>query len=161
MRTYHKDNNADFTCKYCGWTVSTRAEISGVTNRNHCPFCLHSRHVDLFNPGDRLCACKGLMAPVGLTLKETRDKYAAQTNGELMLVHRCNACGAISINRIAADDDAAMLLAILGDNLEEQPVLSERCKTSGIQLLRDNHCYLVYTQLFGGVTLPRPAAAVI
>jgi hypothetical protein len=45
------------------------------------------------------------MAPVGLTLKKSRDKYARHTQGELMLVHRCQACGDLSINRIAADDD--------------------------------------------------------
>ena len=110
MRTYFDDFNADFTCKHCGRYVSARTAISGVVNRNHCPYCLHSRHVDLFKPGDRLCACKGVMAPVGLTVKRSRDKYARGLNGELMLVHRCTACGTLSINRIAADDDAVRIM---------------------------------------------------
>lgn len=161
MRTYHKDTHADFTCKYCGCHVCARTEISGVVNRNHCPLCLHSRHVDLFEPGDRLCACKGLMAPVGLTFKVTRDKYALHTSGELMLVHRCNDCGALSINRIAADDDAVRLLEILEDDLKDHPRLIENCRNNGIRLLGEDHRSLVQSQLFGAVDLRQSATTMI
>lgn len=161
MRTYHNDSHADFTCKFCGWTVSAQPEISGVVNRNHCPFCLHSRHVDLFAPGDRLCACKGLMAPVGLTFKATLDKYALETNGELMLVHCCTDCGALSINRIAADDAPIRLLEVLDDNLKGHPVLMEDCANSGIRLLGEDHRKLVHAQLFGCRTLSTPAPSMI
>jgi hypothetical protein len=51
--TYFNDINADFTCKHCGAFVSALSVASGVINRNHCPFCLYSRHVDLFKAGDR------------------------------------------------------------------------------------------------------------
>lgn len=161
MRTYHKDLHADFTCNFCSYLVSARTGISGVVNRNHCPFCLHSRHVDLFTPGDRLCACKGLMSPVGVTLKHTRDKYALRTSGELMLVHRCNACSALSINRIAADDDAIKLLEILQDDPQDHPVLIENCRTSGIRLLGEEHRSLVQSQLFGSAVHPQLEAATL
>jgi hypothetical protein len=46
-----------------------------VRNRNHCPYCLWSRCLDLFRAGDRLSACKAPMQPVGLALKHTRKKY--------------------------------------------------------------------------------------
>lgn len=153
MRTYFDDFNADFTCKHCGRYVSARTAISGVVNRNHCPYCLHSRHVDLFKPGDRLCACKGVMAPVGLTVKRSRDKYARGLNGELMLVHRCTACGTLSINRIAADDDTLKIL----ESLERVPKnLVQDCLVQGISLLIEQDFPVVEQQLFGAEA-PVPA----
>jgi len=153
MRTYVKDINADFTCKNCGCFVSARSEVSGVVNRNHCPYCLYSRHVDLFTAGDRLCACKGLMAPIGLALKNSRDKYAKRNPGELMLVHCCEHCDRLSINRIAADDDTVKILAVLGNNSEVGPSFLERCWYEGIHPLRESHRTLVQTQLFGSAAL--------
>ena len=48
-----------FTCIHCKREISSDPILSGVNNRNHCPYCLHSRHVDLYQAGDRLNACKG------------------------------------------------------------------------------------------------------
>jgi hypothetical protein len=154
MRTYFDDFNADFTCQHCGRYVSARTAVSGVVNRNHCPYCLHSRHVDLFKAGDRLNACKGLMAPVGLTLKRSRDKYATGARGELMLVHHCTACGGLSINRIAADDDTVGILASLE---RYSQALDWHCQAQGIALLRKDDLAVVEKQIFGGhpVRLPQ------
>ena len=99
-----------------GSIVSTARLLSGVGNRNHCPYCLHSRHLDWQRAGDRLAACKGSMQPVGLTFKQIRKKYGA-AHGELMLVHRCTECGKLSINRIAADDDSETMLVIYQHSL--------------------------------------------
>src|SRR5882672_8967504 len=99
----------DFECCHCRLRVSAEPLLSGVRNRNHCPYCLWSKHVDLAQAGDRLCACKGPMRPAGLSLKRTRKKYAPAQLGELMLVHRCAACGAHSLNRVAADDSPQRL----------------------------------------------------
>ena len=74
---------------------------SGGRHRNHCPTCLHSRHVDGRTPGDRASECGGTMAPVGLF---------ARPNGEQAIVHRCLACGFERHNRIAADDDFDLVL---------------------------------------------------
>ena len=38
----------EFICENCGKKVKKL----GYTCRNHCPYCLHSKHVDV-NPGDR------------------------------------------------------------------------------------------------------------
>jgi hypothetical protein len=46
--------NESFACAACGRQVSPRT--SGC--RNHCPFCLVSRHVDI-HPGDRANQCQG------------------------------------------------------------------------------------------------------
>lgn len=149
MHTYFHNANADFTCKHCKAFVSARQAISGVINRNHCPFCLYSRHMDLFTAGDRLCACKGLMVPVGLTLKNSRDKYSRDRHGELMLVHRCEVCGDLSINRIAADDDPQKILAILPHKLAEGHPLLQVCQEQNIVLLSDADRAILHTRLFG------------
>jgi hypothetical protein len=110
----------DFTCSNCGGYVSARAELSGVQNRNHCPYCLASRHVDLWQAGDRLSACKALMHPLGLTIKQVNKKYAAAQAGELMLIHHCEGCGKLSLNRIAADDDVQTMLEVFRASLKPQ-----------------------------------------
>src|SRR5512138_335612 len=112
---HHFDTiTSDFRCKHCHAYVSTDPLLSGVNNRNHCPYCLHSRHLDLHEAGDRLSACKGEMKPVALTVKRTHNKYGngGNSRGELMLVHQCVECGKISANRIAADDIADFVLEI-------------------------------------------------
>lgn len=149
MRTPIQHINADFTCKHCGRLVSANSIASGVVHRNHCPTCLHSRHVDLFQAGDRLCACKSLMAPVGLTLKHTLDKYASQRGGELMLVHRCTHCGAIVINRIAADDNPTKILGLISGRHSIQSDLKEDCRTQGIRMLTSADLGLAHTRLYG------------
>lgn len=136
------DNNGDFTCKHCGRFVSADILLVGARNRNHCPYCLWSRHLDHERPGDRLSACKGAMRPVGLTLKRTGKKYHAETSGELMLIHECAECGKLSINRIAADDLAERVLEVFARSLKEWlPILGD------IQLLKNEA--LVRTRLFG------------
>ena len=76
---------------------------SGGRHRNHCPFCLPSRHVDRRRPGDRECECRALMAPLGAMFRP---------DGEQLVVHRCNGCGTVRRCRVAADDDPAMLLRL-------------------------------------------------
>lgn len=149
MRTYYEDINADFTCKHCGHFVSAQTAISGVVNRNHCPWCLHSRHVDLFKAGDRLCACKALMEPVGLTFKWNRDKYAGGSQGELMLVHRCLSCGDLSLNRIAADDDPMAILEAFERGATSSGQLQQICFEQGIFLLQESDRPDVEACLYG------------
>ena len=123
----------DFECGHCRLPVSAAPVLSGVQNRNHCPHCLWSKHVDLRQAGDRLCACKGPMRPVGLALKRTKKKYAPdRARGELMLVHHCAACGAFSLNRIAADDSPPRLWEVFQSSLAQPPEVGE-----GIELLRE------------------------
>jgi len=104
--------DSGFCCAHCHAYVTAEAWLSGVQNRNHCPYCLWSRHLDQFDAGDRLAACKAAMQPIGLALKQTYKKYAWTQPGELMLIHQCIDCGKLSINRIAADDDIETILAV-------------------------------------------------
>ena len=79
--------NAGFRCGHCGRNVEPQADGS---YRNHCPFCLYSKHVDM-KPGDRQCDCGGLMEPVRLR----------QSAKGLHIEHRCLKCGVVRVNRIA------------------------------------------------------------
>lgn len=102
----------NFECLNCGKGISTDSLI-GTLNRNHCPFCLYSKHVDQNIPGDRKSKCQAGMEPVGLTFKhEGFDKYGREKQGEIMLIHLCPKDQKISINRIAGDDDPEIILKI-------------------------------------------------
>lgn len=98
----YRSENSAFICEKCGRGVMP-AE-SGTGNRNHCPECLWSRHVDC-RTGDRMSVCRGMMEPIGVWVKR-RDEWA--------LIHRCVKCGFIRANRIAGDDNnmRLMILAI-------------------------------------------------
>ena len=132
-----KINNAsgDFVCSRCRAFVSVNVALSGVGNRNHCPYCLSSRHVDQFEPGDRLAACKASMEPVGLTFKRTAKKYPGHQQGELMLVHLCEDCHKISINRIAADDVIETILSVLEKSAGLDAHTRQLLAQDGIMLL--------------------------
>ncbi len=118
MRNYQPSTFGDFTCANCGASVSSMHMLSGVNNRNHCPYCLWSRHLDLYSAGDRLSACKAKMRPIGLTMKKGRNKYQLSPRGELMLIHVCAGCNSVSINRIAGDDDPETVLAVFHVSLD-------------------------------------------
>jgi RNHCP domain len=120
---WREQQYGDFECCHCRLGVSAAPLLSGVHNRNHCPYCLWSKHVDLRAAGDRLCACKAPMRPAGLTFKRVRKKYAphAVPRGELMLVHHCAACGAFSLNRLAADDSPARVWEVFEASLLQPP----------------------------------------
>ncbi|MSR67914.1 RNHCP domain-containing protein [Candidatus Peribacteria bacterium] len=81
-----------FVCQHCGITV---APLGGGTYRDHCPFCLHSKHVDRDGPGDRLSLCLGLLEPI-----------AIDQNGKkgFVIEYRCEACGKSHRNKAAPDD---------------------------------------------------------
>lgn len=93
VKRLRPEHTQEFRCRHCRTFVGPVP--SGGKHRNHCPFCLHSRHVDLSRPGDRLSPCGGTMAPIGVF---------ARDDGEYSLVHRCLSCGVERHNRIAADD---------------------------------------------------------
>lgn len=98
-----------FICSHCNSTV-TIPEF-GTRNRNHCPHCLWSIHIDL-TPGDRRCACRGLMEPVGVWVRERK---------EWSLIHRCVSCGVLRTNRIAGDDSETALLTLAARPLTSLP----------------------------------------
>jgi hypothetical protein len=146
----------DFKCAHCHMLVSSAHLISGVNNRNHCPYCLWSCHMDLYAAGDRLSACKSPMKPIGLTMKMGRNKYQREARGELMLIHRCTNCRTLSINRIAADDDSETVMAIFQESLGIGDPNYSQCQEHGIVMLQSGDAMIVYTQLYGHqVKIPR------
>lgn len=91
--------NEGFKCEHCG------SEVSALTHgscRNHCPYCLYSKHVDEDLPGDRLSVCHGLMEPVGLEKR----------GGEWVILHRCVQCKVERRNQTAPDDDSDRLVVL-------------------------------------------------
>lgn len=144
---YSASSFGDFRCAHCQVIVSSAHILSGVNNRNHCPYCLWSCHLDLYAAGDRLSACKGQMKPVGLTMKMSRNKYRLDGRGELMLVHQCIECGVLSINRVAADDDASTILSVFRESLTNG--IRSRCEAHGIDMLHASDISSLYRQLYG------------
>ncbi|MFN7035297.1 MAG: RNHCP domain-containing protein [Bellilinea sp.] len=153
MKRRFYPSQKDFTCKNCGIWVSVNPNLSGVSNRNHCPYCLWSRHVDLYAAGDRLSACKGKMRPIGLTIKRQRKKYGSFLEGELMLIHRCTECGAVSINRLAADDDAEQLFSIYEHSLQLDGEFRQKLSGMGIVVVEERHRNLVCQRIKGSAEI--------
>jgi hypothetical protein len=138
-----------FQCQNCWAFVYTHLVFSGVRNRNHCPYCLWSRHMDHLEPGDRLSACKAIMQPIGLTVKQRQNKYRIGIYGELMLIHRCKDCSRLSINRIAADDQVEKLMELYQESLTLDRNTREQLEIIGIHLLQKVDESLVVSQLLG------------
>jgi hypothetical protein len=139
----------DFECAACHAWVSANPIVSGVQNRNHCPYCLCSRHVDLHQAGDRLCACKAIMQPIGLTLKHGHDRYATDRSGELMLIHQCRSCNSFSLNRIAADDDTETIYAIFLQSANLPDEVRQQLAHQKIRLLSIEDHPRIQTRLLG------------
>jgi len=140
-----------FTCEHCGSWVS-KDKFIGTHFRNHCPFCLWSRHVDLKKSGDRLSHCYGQMKPIGFIFKkEGFDKYGQPRQGELMLIHLCQDCGKISINRLAADDNDEMILKVFEDSQNLDSKLKQKLNENNIRLLDKSDEQEIRIQLFGKI----------
>jgi hypothetical protein len=137
-----------FTCTHCSLPVSLDPEISGVNNRNHCPYCLWSKHVDQFSPGDRLSACKSPMIPIGLSLKKVNKKYRDK-KGEIVLIHYCPDCHKISINRLAADDDPQQVMMVYKQSCFIEAGLCRLLQENQIENLGPDSSPIVESQLFG------------
>lgn len=64
-----------------------------TSSRDHCCFCLYSKHVDI-NPGDRQNGCKGLLRPIGIKT----------ANGKTQIAYDCLRCSGRVFNIVAEDD---------------------------------------------------------
>lgn len=113
---YYRTHPCDevFTCRVCARTIVPQG--AGSAHRNHCPNCLTSLHVDI-TPGDRQADCGGIMDAIALWVRK---------NGESAVIHRCRRCGALSSNRVAADDNPMKLMSIALKPLCEPPFPIER-----------------------------------
>ncbi len=148
---YHLSSFGDFRCAHCHMIVPAVQLISGVNNRNHCPYCLWSCHLDLYTAGDRLSACKALMKPIGLTMKKSRNKYRLEARGELMLIHECVECKTLSINRSAADDLPDRIMEIFQTSFSLSQQIRITCRMLGIEILKLEDMELLHVQLYGKV----------
>lgn len=86
-----------FVCENCGKMV----EKLNYTARDHCPYCLHSKHVDI-NPGDRANECRGLLVPIDI--EKFKDTYK--------IIYKCSKCGTNHKNIIATDDDMDEIISL-------------------------------------------------
>lgn len=80
----------EFICENCNKNVNKL----NYTSRDHCPYCLYSKHVDV-NPGDRANTCKGLLKPIGI--ENFKDTYK--------ILYKCEKCSQLHKNIIADDDN--------------------------------------------------------
>lgn len=86
-----------FICENCGMEVLPL----GYTARDHCPYCLYSKHVDI-NPGDRNNSCRGLLKP--LQIEKFKDTYK--------IIYKCQTCKKEHKNIIAKDDDMTKIIEL-------------------------------------------------
>ena len=80
----------EFICDNCHKNVTKL----GYTARDHCPYCLYSKHVDI-NPGDRENECGGMLEPIGI--EKFKNTYK--------IIYKCQKCHQIHKNIISNDDN--------------------------------------------------------
>ena len=85
--------NEQFICENCWKKIEKHPEGSA---RNHCPFCLYSKHLDRDSPWDRLSECSWLMKPIWIDYKK---------NKWYMIKHLCIKCSKEILNKVAPDDN--------------------------------------------------------
>lgn len=135
-------NEISFVCEQCGVKVSALGV--GTAHRNHCPFCLWSKHLDSLLPGDRAGSCGGMMKPAGLTFKNKQGGI-----GELMVAHKCMICGEIKKNRIAGDDRVEKIECLFKECLELGAEEMKEMARLGIRILGAEDEGEVLSQLYG------------
>lgn len=86
-----------FICENCGKKV----DKLNYSARDHCPYCLYSKHVDI-NPGDRKNPCKGMLKPVGI--EKFKDSFK--------IIYICEKCGKTHKNIMAKDDDMNKIIEL-------------------------------------------------
>ena len=80
----------EFICENCHKQV----EKLNYTARDHCPYCLYSKHVDI-NPGDRQNNCQGLLKPI--SIEKFKNTYK--------IIYKCQKCNQYHKNIMAIDDN--------------------------------------------------------
>lgn len=96
MKTFYMINE-NFICENCKKEVKK----SEYTARDHCPYCLFSKHLDI-NPGDRANNCHGLMEPIGI------EKF----KNTFKINYRCLKCGQLHKNIMLDDDNMEEIIRL-------------------------------------------------
>lgn len=87
----------EFICENC----QKKVEKLNYTARDHCPYCLYSKHVDI-NPGDRQNNCLGLLEPISI------EKY----KNTYKIIYKCTKCNKIHKNIMANDDNFEKIIEL-------------------------------------------------
>ncbi len=93
-----KEIDEEFICDNCKKHVQKLI----YSSRDHCNFCLYSKHVDI-NPGDRLSSCRGNLIPIDV------EKY----KGTYKIIYKCDKCNSIRKNIVAKDDNFDKILDLM------------------------------------------------
>ena len=96
MKSLFTKMDEEFICENCGKKVKKL----GYSCRNHCNYCLHSKHVDK-NPGDRSETCHGILEPIGIEISGKKG---------YVIIFKCKKCGAIRKNKVAEDDNMDLII---------------------------------------------------
>lgn len=91
----------EFICENCQKKINKLE----YTARDHCPYCLYSKHVDI-NPGDRLNTCLGLLEPIGI--EKFKNTYK--------IVYKCKSCNQKHKNIMASDDNMNLIILLSTKN---------------------------------------------
>lgn len=86
-----------FICENCHKQV----EKLNYTARDHCPYCLYSKHVDI-NPGDRQNTCQGLLKPI--SIEKFKSTYK--------IIYKCQKCNQLHKNIMATDDNYNQIIEL-------------------------------------------------
>ncbi len=100
MKKFYKLDE-EFLCENCNKTVPKL----NYTSRDHCPYCLYSKHIDI-NPGDRQNSCKGLLKPISI------EKY----KNTYKIIYKCLKCNTIHKNIMANDDNYDLIIKLSSNN---------------------------------------------
>lgn len=91
------NNDNEFICENC----NKKVDKLYYTSRDHCPYCLYSKHIDIF-PGDRQNKCLGLLKPISI------EKY----KNTYKIIYKCNKCNEIHKNIMANDDNFDLIIKL-------------------------------------------------
>lgn len=91
----------EFICENCNQKVKKL----NYTARDHCQYCLYSKHVDIL-PGDRKNTCKGLLKPIGI--EKFKDSFK--------IIYQCQKCKEIHKNIMAKDDNMDLIITLSNQN---------------------------------------------
>lgn len=101
MKKFEMKDEA-FICEHCHQKI----DKLNYTARDHCKFCLYSKHVDI-NPGDRRNPCQGLLEPIGI------EKY----KNTYKIIYKCLKCHQIHKNIMANDDNYDVIIELSKTNI--------------------------------------------
>ena len=87
----------EFICENC----NKKIERLNYTARDHCNYCLYSKHVDIM-PGDRKNECMGLLKPIGI--EKFKNTYK--------IIYKCLKCNQFHKNIMAIDDNFEKIIEL-------------------------------------------------